>query len=170
MKEVVSSFKGHQGWKEEKTSGAAARPWPINAWPPKSGASGRRETSIGRSLATMREAHQKALAMAAALEGEIERLSHALLQSWLEVRVRSKSKDHWIHGSMECKKRHCQVQFNDSPTPYHPLETVQSLVRGDWPQTIQMWESHWNLSQGLPLSLEDQQRVQGKRDPLLNCH
>ena len=80
-KEVVSSFKGCQGWKEEQTSGVAARPQPINAWPPKSRAPGRKETSIGRSLAIVREAHQKVLAVAAALEGEIERLSHPIPQS-----------------------------------------------------------------------------------------
>ena len=33
----------------------------------------------------MREAHQKALAAAAALEGEIERLSCPLSQRWLEA-------------------------------------------------------------------------------------
>ena len=62
MKEVVSSFEDCQGQKEEKTSGAAARPQPINAWPLKSEAPVRRKTSIGRSLATMREPHQKVLA------------------------------------------------------------------------------------------------------------
>ena len=81
MKELVSSFKGCQGWKEEETSGAAARPQPIDAQPPKSRAPGRRETSIGRNFATVREANQKALATAGALEGEIERLSHPLHQS-----------------------------------------------------------------------------------------
>ena len=75
IEEVVSSFKGCQGQKEEETSGATARPQPANAWPPKSRTPGRRETSVERSLATVREAHQKALAMAAALEGKIERLS-----------------------------------------------------------------------------------------------
>ena len=136
MKEVVSSFKGHQGWKEEETSGAAARPQSVDAQPPKSRAPGRRETSIGRSLATVREAHQKVLAMAAALEGEIERLSHSLPQSRLEIRARSKSKDCRMHGATEHKRRHCQVQFSNSPTPYHPLEKVQSLARGKQPLRI----------------------------------
>ena len=57
----------------------------------------------------MREAHQKALAMAAALEGEIERLSHALPWSQLEVRARSKSRDCQMRGAMEHKRRHHQV-------------------------------------------------------------
>ena len=69
---------------------------------------------------TVREAHQKALAAAAALEGEIERMSHPLPQSQLEVRVRSKSRDCWMHGATEHNRRHCQVKFGGSPTPYHP--------------------------------------------------
>ena len=76
MKEVVSSFEGCQRQKEEEASGTTVRPQRVNAQPPKSRAPGRRETPIGRSLATVREAHQKALAMAAALEVEIEILSH----------------------------------------------------------------------------------------------
>ena len=69
IEEVVSSFEDHQGWKEEETSGTTLRPQPANAQPPKSRTPGRRDTSVERSLATVREAHQKALAMAAALEG-----------------------------------------------------------------------------------------------------
>ena len=72
IKEVVSSFKGCQGWKEEETSGTTVRPRPTDAWPPKSRTPWKKETSVERSLATVGEAHQKALAMAAALEGEIE--------------------------------------------------------------------------------------------------
>ena len=120
MEEVVSSFEDHQGWKEEETSGATVRPQPADAWPSRSRTPGRRETLVERSLATVREAYQKVLAVAAALEGEIERLSHPLPQSWLEVRARSKSRDCWMHGAMEHKRRHHQVQFGSSPTPYHP--------------------------------------------------
>ena len=78
IEEVVSSFEDHQGQKGEETSGATARPQLTDAWPPRgrTPGRGRRETSAERSLATMREAHQRALAMVATLEGEIERLSH----------------------------------------------------------------------------------------------
>ena len=93
------------------------RPQSDDAQPLKNGAPGKREISIEQSLATMREAHQKALAMAAALEGETERLSHPLSQRWLEARARSKSKDHQMHGSMECKKRQHQVGIQQYP--YH---------------------------------------------------
>ena len=105
MEDVVYSFEGHQGQKEGRTSGATARPQSDNAWPSKSRVSGKREASIEQSLGTMREAHQKVLAMGAALKGEIEMLSHPISQRQLEVRARSKSKDHQMHGSMECKRR-----------------------------------------------------------------
>ena len=165
----MSSFEGCQGQKEERTPGVTMRPRSINAQPSKSRVPGKRETSIEKNLAPIREAHQKVLATAAALEGEIERLSCPLPQSWPEVRVRLKSRDCWMHGATESKRRHCQVHFTDSPTITF-LETVQSSVRGNQPWRIQIWESHWNWSQGLPLSLEDQWRVWRKRDPLLNCH
>ena len=53
MEEVVSSFEDCQGWKEEETSGITVRPQlPRSRTPGR----GRRETSVERSLATMREA------------------------------------------------------------------------------------------------------------------
>ena len=72
MEEVVSSFKGHQRQKEGRTSGATTRPWSNNARPSKRGVPEKRKILIEQSLATMREAHQKTLAMAAALKGKIE--------------------------------------------------------------------------------------------------
>ena len=126
-KEVVSTFEGHQRWKEERTPGVTMRPQSINAQPSKSRVPGKRETSIEKSLAPIREAHQKALATAAALEGEIERLSCPLPQSWPEVRTRLKSRDCWMHGATESKRRHCQVHFTNSPTPYHlPRDSPES--------------------------------------------
>ena len=46
---------------------------------------GRRDASLERSLAKVREAHQKVLATAATLEEEIEWLSCPLVRSWLEA-------------------------------------------------------------------------------------
>ena len=66
----------------------------------------------------MREAHHRLLAMAAALEGEIKRLSNPLSWRWLEVRARLESKDCQTYGSTECKKRQCQVQFSDTHATY----------------------------------------------------
>ena len=116
MEEVVSSFKGCQGWKEGRTSGATSRPWSNDAWPSKTRVPGKRETLIEQSLATVREAYQKALAMAPALEREIERLNHPLSWRQPEVRARLKSKDCWMHGSTECKRRWCQVRFSNIHT------------------------------------------------------
>ena len=71
----------------------------------------------------MREAHQKALAAAATLEGEIERLNHPLSQRWLEVRgSHGRSKDCRGYRSMEHKKRQCQVSFSDTPTTHSLTE------------------------------------------------
>ena len=122
MEEVVSSFKDWQGWKEEETSGTTARPWLTDAWPSRSRTPGRgrRDTSVERSLATLREAHQKALATVAALEGEIERLSYPLPWSQLGVRARSKSRDHQAQGAMEQKRRYHQVQLEGCPAAYYP--------------------------------------------------
>ena len=125
--EVVSSFKGHQGQKKERTPRATVRPQSFDAWPSKGRVTGKRETSIEKSLALIREAHQKVLATAAALKGEIERLSCPLPQSWPEVRARSKSRDCQMQGAAECKRRHCQVQFTDKPAPCHqPQESPES--------------------------------------------
>ena len=70
---------------------------------------GRREASVERSLAKVREAHQKALAMAATPEEEIEQLSCPLIRSWPEVWVCSKSRDCYVHGSRGQKRRCHQV-------------------------------------------------------------
>ena len=84
MQEVASSFKGCQGQKEERMPDAALSPWLTDAQPTWSRTPGR-ESTAERSLATMQEAHQKALAAAAALKGEIERLSCRLPQNQPEI-------------------------------------------------------------------------------------
>ena len=167
---VVSSFKGHQRKKEERTPGVTMRPWSIDAQPSNSRVPGKRETSIEKSLAPIREAHQKVLASPAALKGEIERLSCPLPQSHLEIRVRSKSRDCWIHGATESKRRHFQVHFTDSPTPYHLPRDSQESGKGKLTLEDSDLGEPLELGQGLPLSLEDQSRVWRKRDPLLNHH
>ena len=80
-----------------------------------------------QSLANIREAHKKTLATAAALEGEIERLSHPLSQRWPEAGGSyERSRDCRVYRSTECKKSQCQVSFSDTPTT-HPL-TKENLV------------------------------------------
>ena len=122
-KEVVSSFKDHQGQKEERAPGVTAGPQSANARPLKSQVTGKGETSIARSLAPIKEAHQKVLATTAAIKGEIERLSHPLLQSWPEPRTRSKSRD-W-------KRRHHQVWFTNNPASYHPPPRSPESSKGE---------------------------------------
>ena len=73
-----------------------------------------RDSLVDRSLARMWEVHQKALSVAAALEGEIERLSN--MRACPRSRVRSRSWDHWRSREGQ-KKRRCQVSFVDESAP-----------------------------------------------------
>ena len=120
LKEVLSSLKDLQGQEREEASSATARPHPEDPHPSRSGAhqKGKRDNSAERSLATICDAYQKALAMVATLEEEIERLSHT--QNCPEVRVRSKSRDHWGHSREKQKRRCHQVWFKDPPVPNCP--------------------------------------------------
>ena len=60
------------------------------------------------SLANVRDAYQKALATAAALEGEIECLSWPPAQNKPGAKTLSRSRDHWTHQSRGPKRRHHQ--------------------------------------------------------------
>ena len=120
---VVSSFKDYQGEKIVRAPSVTAGPQSANARPSKSRVLGKGEMSMARSLDPIREAHQKALAAAAALKGEIKMLSCPLLQSQLEARMRSKSRDR--------KRRHHQVQFTDNPASYHPPPRSPESSKGE---------------------------------------
>ena len=103
----------------------AARSQSTDIWPPRSRTPGRgrREASVERSLAKVREAHQKALTTVVTLEEEIQQLSCPLVRSWPEVWAHSKSKDHHVHRSRGWKRRHCQGWPENCPAPYfkyHP--------------------------------------------------
>ena len=95
LEEVLSSLPYHQGHEEEKAPAAMARPHPEVCHSSRSGVphKGKKDNSVERSLAMVCEAHQKALAVAATLEEEIERLN--CTQNHSEPRVRSKSRDCW---------------------------------------------------------------------------
>ena len=73
----MSSFDDHQGQKQRRAPETAARSQPMDVQPPRNQTPkrGRRESLVERSLANVRKDHQKALAMVAALEEEIEQLS-----------------------------------------------------------------------------------------------
>ena len=83
MAELLSSLEDHQRWKGGKMPQMTGEPNPTDVWPPKSRTPrrGRRDASMERSLAEVRETHQKALAMAVTLEEEIEWLSCPLTRS-----------------------------------------------------------------------------------------
>ena len=76
----MTSLEDCQGQERGKMPHTTGGPNPTEVWPPRRG---RRDASMERSLTEVREAHQKALAMAAALEEEIEWLSCPLIRSWL---------------------------------------------------------------------------------------
>ena len=120
LEEVLSSLEECQGQREEGTYAATARPCPADPHPLRSRAhqKEKEDSLVERSLATICEAHQKVLAMAATLKGEIERLSHT--QNCPEERVRSKSRDCQGHSREEQKRRCCQAWFEDPPASNHP--------------------------------------------------
>ena len=109
FEEVLSSPPDHQGCEGEKAPSAMVRPHPED---PRSSRSSipqkeKRDKLVERGLAMVCEAHQKVLAMAATLKGEIERLSHT--QSHSEMRAISKSRDHQGQSRKEQNRRSCQV-------------------------------------------------------------
>ena len=76
-----------------------------------------------RSLSKVREAHWRALAAAAALEEEIQWLSHPITRAWLEAQAHSRSQDCCRWRSRGWKRRHHLVQPEDCHAPYfeyHP--------------------------------------------------
>ena len=95
IEQVVSSFEDHSGWKQREASETAARYQSADIQPSRSRTPrrGRREASVERSLAKVREAHQKALATVATLEEEIEWVNCPLIRSQPEVWAHSKSRD-----------------------------------------------------------------------------
>ena len=147
LKEVLSSLKDHQGWKGEKAPTAMARPHPEDPHSPRSGVpqKGKKDSLVERSLATVHEAHQRALAMVATLKEEIERLS--CTQDCPETRARSKCRDCRGQSREEQKRRCCQVQFDDPLPPTAPLTQRQGLGKKEPPAKALIWRSHQNSGQ-----------------------
>ena len=81
--EVVSSLEDCQGWEWREAPQMTGKPRSTDVWPPRSRTprKGRRRVSVERSLAKVREAHQKTLATVAILEEEFRWLSHPLVRS-----------------------------------------------------------------------------------------
>ena len=74
---MLSSLEDHLRQKGGKMPQMTGEPKPTNVWILRSRTPrrGRRDASMERSLTEVREANQKAVAMAATLEEEIEQLS-----------------------------------------------------------------------------------------------
>ena len=132
--EVVSSLEDCQGQERSKMPQMMRKSNPTGVWPPKSRTPrrGRKDAAVERSLAKVREAHQKALAMAAALKEEIELLSYPLIKSQSEAQAPSRSRDCCRCRSRGQKSRCCQVQLPTSSTTlprgvWNPKETWQPL-------------------------------------------
>ena len=86
---------------------------------------GRRDTSMERSLAEVREASWKALALVATLEEEKEWLGCPLTRSQSEAQAQSRSRDCHRWRSWGWKRRCHQVQPEHCSAPYfeyHPSQ------------------------------------------------
>ena len=104
-----------------------------------------------RSLAEVREAHQKAWAMVATLEEEIEWLSYPLTRSHMEAQAYSRSQNHYRWRSRGQKRRHHQVWPEDCHAPffeYHPSQ------RGSEPEGNKEAPKDFNLEDLLELGPE----------------
>ena len=163
LEEVLSSLEDHQGQKGEKTSAAMMRSHPEDPHSSRSGTpqKGKKDSLVERSLAMVHEAHQKALAMVATLEEEIERLSHT--QNCSEMRVRSKSRDCQGQGREEQKRRHCQVWFEDLPAPNCPTgpktgssEEEATGKRSDLEEPPELGPAVASFLRGSPETSEDE--------------
>ena len=128
-----------------------------------------------RSLANVREAHQKALAMAAALEEEIEQLSCLLVRSWTEVHGCIQRVGTVVFMDPEGRSgdtTRCDLRNALPPTSNTtPPEGTQSQVERQWLLRTPIWRSHWNWGQRSPAFSEGQPRTwkrKKKRHPLLN--
>ena len=166
LKEVLSSLKDHQGWKGEKTPTAMARQHLEDPHSYRSGMpqKGKKASLMERSLATVREAHQKALAVVATLKEEIERLS--CTQNCPETRARSKSRDCWRWSREEQKRRHSQVWFEDPPSPNHPTdpqtgsgEEGATSKGSDLEETLELGLEVASFLRGLPENSGDEGNV-----------
>ena len=137
----------------------------------------RRDASVERSLAEARETYQKALAMEAALEEEIEWLSWPLIRSQLETLAHSRSRDHHRCRSRGRKRRHHQVWPEGCHAPYfeyHPSqrssESGGEVVATEDPnleEPLELGQEVTCFLQGLAKSLgEENVKVPSPKPPI----
>ena len=127
----------------------------------------RKDDSVERSLATVHEAHQKALATVSTLEEEIERLNHTWAQS--QSRARSKSRDCQWQSREGQKERCCQVWFEEQPAPSHSANPKTQLGEegsngraSDLEEPLELKPTVASFLRGSPETSEDE----GKKTPL----
>ena len=125
MAEVVSSLEDCQGREHREVPQMSGEPNSIDVWLPRSRTPRRKDALRERSLTEVREAHHRALVMAAALEEEIEWLSHTLVWSWVETQTQSCSRDCHRPRSRGQKRRCCQGWSEDCHAPYFEYQPSQ---------------------------------------------
>ena len=131
--EVMSSLEVCHEWERSKMPQVMREHSLTDLWTMRSRTlrRGRRGASVERSLTKAREAHQKALAMAATLEEEIEQLSCPLIRSQSEAQDHSRSRDHHRCRSRGQKRRCCQVHLEDCCAPYFEYHPSQKSLESE---------------------------------------
>ena len=128
-------------------------PNPTDVQPPRSRTPrrGKRDVSMERSLAEAREAHQKALAMTAVLEEELEWLNCHLTRSQSESQAHSRSQDCHRWRSRGWKRRCHQWWPEDCHAPYFKYHPSQ---KGSESEGNEEAPEDFNLEDPLELGLE----------------
>ena len=179
---MVSSFNDHQGQKQRRAPEAAVWYHLTGIWPPRNCTpkKERRESSIERSLANVRNTHQKALATAAALEEEIEWLSYPPTRTKPRVRIHSRSRDCGIHESRGWKSRHHQMQPESFPAPYFEYNPsrrnsesgreVMATEDSDLEGPLELEPEITSFLRGLAENSEEEEEAPPPESPLKELH
>ena len=134
MWEVLSIFKGHQGWRESRASSAIPRPQTEDPQPLKGWSPGREGILSGTEPGQHERGSPKTLATAAALEGEIERLSCPFPRGSqrLEAPMREAETAEYI-GPWNAKRGSAEYHLVTLLPPIHQLKAVWFPLEGSWP-------------------------------------
>ena len=125
--EIMAKVPDHPCREEDQMHEAAVQSHPRSSHSSRSRTPCRRnDNSVGKTLTTVWEAHQKVLASVSTLEREIKRLH--CTRAWSQSRARSKSRDCHRPSGEGQKRRCCQVRFADKPAP-QPICWPQDATR-----------------------------------------
>ena len=150
VEKVMASLEDCQWQERDKMTQMVGKCNPTEVWPPGS-RTPRRDVTVGRSLTEVREAHWKALTMAAALEEEIEWLSCPLIRSQSKAQAHSQSRDYCRCRSWGQKRRYCQGWPEYCLAPYFEYHPSQ---RGSESKEDTGATENINLEDPLELGLE----------------